>query len=256
MKQKTENIKIEIILVISIMCVLYSICLVLYSPIFSNIKDFEVTTSLELSSSEISLAKKLTEIIPYAEITNLKYKTAYQKNPTSISNIPSSIITSTAYRALNKNNFTKEELTDAITRLYKTDLFIMNESFTPNTHTFCKYNEPTYFCSDKSYLGIVYKVSRNFQNIIIKEAEIFLTEDILFYSEEKINDLIYYKIYSDSTYNDISLIFTTKDLEKENKELDQYLKEQSESWFKYESTFKLNNQDYYWLKTREVNNEK
>ena len=77
-----------------------------------------------------------------------------------------------------------------------------------------------------------------------------MTEDILFYSEEKIQNITEYKVYNNGLYERVVLTFTSNDLESENVSFEQYIVDNlSGLRVQYQSSFIMNDDNYNWIGT-------
>ena len=96
----------------------------------------------------------------------------------------------------------------------------------------------------------MYKADRDIININISDNNIYLTEDILFYSEEKIQNITEYKVYTNGLYETVILTFTSNDIDKENVSFDEYIVDNlSGLRVEYQSRFVINDDKYNWIGT-------
>lgn len=110
MKNKFEHAKADVILIISIMTLLFTLCIVLYTDTFLRDTKMDIETSVELQGGKEASSIKLQELIPYQDIRNKKYVTAYQDKKTNIEDIHNSVILATAYSKINLNEFSGNDL--------------------------------------------------------------------------------------------------------------------------------------------------
>lgn len=251
MKDDIEKVKANIILILAIMTLLFTICLIKYSDIFKQSAITDVNTEIEMLGGKDTMSLQLQKLIPYDSVSDPKYKTAYQGNKTNISSVHNNIILAAAKENLNKNNFTKKELIDQINLNYGKNVFVSHNDFQFHIYEACEYKENSYTCQETDYDGIVYKALRNITNLSINQ-EIYLKEDILFISIETHETGLLYNIYEDGTYEHITASFSDKDIEQTNVNLENYLKQYEDKRVTYESKFIDNNNSYQWISTEKV----
>ena len=193
----------------------------------------------------------MQNIIPYVTTNDTKYITAYQDRNVNISKIHNDIILTKGYfNNIKDNEFKSSVLLDKISELYGNDIFIVHKAFNVNGKDNCEYVDNTYRCNENSYDGILYKADRKIINTDIGSDFIYLTEDVLFYSEESIQNITYYNIYENGLYDKVVLSFTSNDVDKENITLSDYFaKYLDNKRVEYKSKFGINNDHYYWIGT-------
>lgn len=249
MKNKFEHAKNDVILIISIMTLLFTLCMVLYTDTFLKDVHMDIETRVELNGGKEISSAELQDIIPYLDIRNKKYITAYQDKKTTIEDIHNGIILATAYSRLSSSEFSGDSLLTKINYLYGNNIFIVNDSFVIDDKNTCSYynEEDKYICNKVNYNGIIYKAKRDITNISISSnKKAYLTESIIFYSIEKDNGDFIIRVYKDGTYNQQIAKFINKG--KENVDLDNYLNN-NDYKTEYISTFKLTDNHYIWEST-------
>lgn len=84
----------------------------------------------------------------------------------------------------------------------------------------------------------------------INDNKLSLIENILFYSEETIQGVTYYRIYNNGLYVTSTLTITSNDLKKANVSFDNYISNNlSDSRVTYQSDFVINENNYNWIGT-------
>lgn len=250
-KKKYEDIKINIILVISFMMLLFTLCLIMYSEPFFRLSKMSINTNYTYPL-ENELALKLQSLIPYSEVTSPKYLTAYQDKDTNLTNIHNDILLYQALTNIKDSLYTSKNIENSLNNLYGTNYFISHNSFNIDGKLSCLFDNTSniYNCSNLNTTSIIYKSLRKIKNLLINDQYI-LEENIIFYSEEKINDLVIYKIYENGLYQNVIKAFTNKDLEEQNTSIDNYLNTLDLYAKKYQSVFKKIDEDTYnWLGTK------
>ena len=248
--KKENNVKSYIILSFTIIIFLFTICIALYKS--DQKKDlFEVNTSFRVNNENDLFSIKLQNIIPYVTTNDSKYITAYQDDTTNISNVHNDVILTKGYfNNIKDYEFKSEILLNKISDLYGNDIFIVNKDFNVNGKDYCKYNDGIYKCDENEYNGNLYKADRKITNTDIGSDFIYLSESILFYSEEIIQNITYYNIYENGLYEKIIFSFTSNDIEKENITLNDYfIKYLYNKRVEYKSKFGINEDHYYWIGT-------
>lgn len=247
-----KDAKGNILLAFAVLLLLFTICIVLYNVNWSNKKNrMNVNTNITFDGGADSLSQELQYIIPYVTINDPKFVTAYQDKDVRISDINNDILLTKGYfNNMGSNIFDSGKLISKISNLYGSDLFIVNKNFNVNGSKACEYSDRTYTCSELDYDGILYKADRNINNINISDDKIYLTEDILFYSEEKIQNVVEYKVYTNGLYESVILTFSSNDIEKENVTFEQYIVDNlSGLRVQYQSSFVINDDEYNWIGT-------
>ena len=248
--KKENNVKSYVILSFVIIILLFTICIAIYKN-GQNEALFEVKTSFKIHNENDLFSGKLQNIIPYVTTNDTKYITAYQDRNVNISKIHNDIILTKGYfNNIKDNEFKSSVLLDKISELYGNDIFIVHKAFNVNGKDNCEYVDNTYRCNENSYDGILYKADRKIINTDIGNDFIYLTEDVLFYSEESIQNITYYNIYENGLYDKVVLSFTSNDVDKENITLSDYFaKYLDNKRVEYKSKFGINNDHYYWIGT-------
>ena len=78
----------------------------------------------------------------------------------------------------------------------------------------------------------------------------YLDESILFYSEESIDGVVEYKVYSNGLYEEVLLEFNSNDVNEDNLTLDEYINQHlTRRRVIYRSSFIINNDHYNWIGT-------
>lgn len=248
--KKENNVKSYVILSFAIIILLFTICIAMYKN-DHNEDLFEVKTSFRVNNENDLFSLQLQNIIPYVTTNDTKYITAYQDRNVNISKIHNDIILTKGYfNNIKDNEFKSSVLLDKISELYGNDIFIVHKAFNVNGKDDCEYVDNTYRCNENSYDGILYKADRRIINTDIGNDFIYLTEDVLFYSEESIQNITYYNIYENGLYDKVVLSFTSNDVDKENITLSDYFaKYLDNKRVEYKSKFGINNDHYYWIGT-------
>ncbi len=248
--KKEKNVKSYVILSFVIIILLFTICIAIYKN-GQNENLFEVKTSFRVNNENDLFSLQLQNIIPYVTTNDTKYITAYQDRNVNISKIHNDIILTKGYfNNIKDNEFKSSVLLDKISELYGNDIFIVHKAFNVNGKDNCEYVDNTYRCNENSYDGILYKADRKIINTDIGNDFIYLTEDVLFYSEESIQNITYYNIYENGLYDKVVLSFTSNDVDKENITLSDYFaKYLDNKRVEYKSKFGINNDHYYWIGT-------
>ena len=248
--KKENNVKSYVILSFVIIILLFTICIAIYKN-GQNEDLFEVKTSFRVNNENDLFSLQLQNIIPYVTTNDTKYITAYQDRNVNISKIHNDIILTKGYfNNIKDNEFKSSILLDKISELYGNDIFIVHKAFNVNGKDNCEYVDNTYRCNENSYDGILYKADRKIINTDIGNDFIYLTEDVLFYSEESIQNITYYNIYENGLYDKVVLSFTSNDVDKENITLSDYFaKYLDNKRVEYKSKFGINNDHYYWIGT-------
>lgn len=250
MKESFNQVKSNIILIIMFMALLFTICIVMYTDIFTRNIEMDINTNMGIKGGNDALSQELQNMIPYIKTTDIKYVTAYQNKKTNISSIHNDVILTKAFSTLEeKDLYDSGEFLKKINKFYGTKVFIVNESFMVNGKNLCIYKNNKYSCSSTNYNGIIYEAKRSIENLSIDDDNIYLYENILFFSTETINNITYYKIYKDGTYTELTDAFTNLDIEKDNTNLNTYLKKYNDKKIEYKSTFIVTNEGYNWLST-------
>lgn len=248
--KKEKNVKSYVILSFVIIILLFTICIAIYKN-GQNENLFEVKTSFRVNNENDLFSLQLQNIIPYVTTNDTKYITAYQDRNVNISKIHNDIILTKGYfNNIKDNEFKSSVLLDKISELYGNDIFIVHKAFNVNGKDNCEYVDNTYRCNENSYDGILYKADRKIINTDIGNDFIYLTEDVLFYSEESIQNITYYNIYENGLYDKVVLSFTSNDVDKENITLSDYFAKYLDNIrVEYKSKFGINNDHYYWIGT-------
>ena len=175
-----ENVKMNIILIIAIMLLLFTICLVLYSDLFFQKERMNIQTNYIFEGGKDNLSQTLENIIPYMDTTSPKYLTAYQDQNTSIINIHNDILLAKAIEELNYNDLTTLNIQNKIKDMYGDNYFITNKSLNVDGENICLYlnSYNNYSCSKQSIKQIKYKAKRKILDINISNL-ITLRENIL-----------------------------------------------------------------------------
>ena len=248
-----KDAKGNILLAFAILLLLFTICIVMYSINWRNDKSNRMNgdTNITFDGGDDALSQELQYIIPYVTTNSTEYVTAYQDKEVRVSDVNNDILLTKGYfNNMESNTFDSGVLLSKISDLYGSDLFIVNKSFNVNGSNECIYSDRVYTCNKVDYNGILYKADRDISNINIGEDVIYLTEDILFYSEERIQNVTEYKVYNNGLYERVVLTFTSNDLESENVSFEQYIVDNlSGLRVQYQSSFIMNNENYNWIGT-------
>lgn len=246
-----KDAKGNILLAFAVLLLLFTVCIVIYNVNWNKKDAMNVSTNISFDGGTDALSQELQYIIPYVTINNPVYVTAYQDKNVTISDVNNDILLTKGYfNNMESDNFDSGELLSKISDLYGSDLFIVNKSFNVNGSNECIYSDRVYTCNKVDYNGILYKADRDISNINISEDTIYLTEDILFYSEERIQNVTEYKVYNNGLYERVVLTFTSNDLESENVSFEQYIVDNlSGLRVQYQSSFVINDDKYNWIGT-------
>lgn len=253
MKYDVKEAKGNVLLAAAILLFLFTLCIVLFkNDLFNKTgDDMTITTNMSFDGGTDSLSRELQYIIPYVDVDDPKYVTAYQEEATTISDIHNDILLTKGYfNNMGSEEFSTDLLLKKISELYGGDYFIVNKSFTVNGKNVCDYQDGIYSCKVMDYQGKLYKSDRKITNINISDSEIKLTESILFYSEEKIMNKTYYNVYDNGLYDKSLLSFSSNDLEEANLSFEDYINDNLESFrVDYQSSFIINGNNYNWIGT-------
>lgn len=248
---KIKEVKENILLAFIIIILLFVVCFVIYTQ-WDKI-EVESVTNMEFAGGTDSLSQELQYIIPYVTIRNASYLTAYQDDYVTLDQIDNDILLTKAYFANQKSSFISSEVMDKLIKYYGNDSFVMYKDFNVNGKNSCTYANYTFTCTEEDYDGILYKADRNISNINITEDIIYLTESILFYSEEVINDVAYYQVYDNGLYNNVTMTFSSNDLNRSNLSLEEYIDLNLMDYrVEYQSNFIHNGDDYNWIGTEKI----
>lgn len=247
-----KDAKGSILLAFAILLLLFTICIVMYNINWGNENNkMSINTNITFDGGDDALSQELQYIIPYVTTNSTEYVTAYQDKEVEVSDVNNDVLLTKGYfNNMESNTFDSGVLLSKISDLYGSDLFIVNKSFNVNGSNECIYSDRVYTCNEVDYNGILYKADRDISNINISEDTIYLTEDILFYSEEKIQNITEYKVYNNGLYERVVLTFTSNDLESENVSFEQYIVDNlSGLRVQYQSSFIMNDDNYNWIGT-------
>lgn len=248
-----KDAKGNILLAFAILLLLFTICIVMYSINWGNDKSnrMNVDTNITFDGGDDALSQELQYIIPFVTTNNIDYVTAYQDKEVRVSAVNNDILLTKGYfNNMESNTFDSGVLLSKISDLYGSDLFIVNKSFNVNGSNECIYSDRVYTCNKVDYNGILYKADRDISNINISDSTIYLTENILFYSEERFQNVTEYKVYTNGLYETVVLTFTSNDLESENVSFEQYIVDNlSGLRVQYQSSFIMNDGNYNWIGT-------
>ena len=246
-----KDAKGNILLAFAILLFLFTLCIVIYNVNWDKKDAMNVSTNISFDGGTDALSQELQYIIPYVTTNNPVYVTAYQDKDVGISDVNNDILLTKGYfYNMESNTFDSGVLLSNISDLYGSDLFVVYKDFNVNGKNSCTYSNHKYSCSENSYNGILYKADRDISNINISDNNIYLTEDILFYSEEKIQNITEYKVYTNGLYETVILTFTSNDIDKENVSFDEYIVDNlSGLRVEYQSSFVINDDKYNWIGT-------
>ena len=246
-----KDAKGNILLAFAILLFLFTLCIVIYNVNWDKKDAMNVSTNISFDGGTDALSQELQYIIPYVTTNNPVYVTAYQDKDVGISDVNNDILLTKGYfYNMESNTFDSGVLLSNISDLYGSDLFVVYKDFNVNGKNSCTYSNHKYSCSENSYNGILYKADRDIININISDNNIYLTEDILFYSEEKIQNITEYKVYTNGLYETVILTFTSNDIDKENVSFDEYIVDNlSGLRVQYQSSFVINDDKYNWTGT-------
>ena len=250
MEKKYLLVKNNIILIISIMTFMFTLCFVLYSTMNKN--EFDINTTLELKDGNDVISKNLEGIIPTSVKIDKSINTAYQNSIVTYRDIDNDIYLLKAYKL--SNNYNYKDMNNVLKKLYGNSLFIINNSFNVNGTDKCVYDSLTkvYNCTTVEYTGILYDTYRKIDNVSISNNEYFLNESVIFYSFDYRGKELRYNIYNDSTYNDFVISFTASDISKDLS-FDQYIEANFLSSANiYRSKFLLIKNNYQWINTERL----
>ena len=225
MKYDAKEGKENIILGFIIFILLLVICILLYvnNWINKDSSDMDVNTVVNFDGGTDSLSLELENLIPYVTVNNKDYKSAYQDNLVTIKDIDNKILLTKGMYSVSESKIDSNELINIVSNMYGNDKIIVNESFNVNGKNNCEYINQEYVCNIIDYEGILYKADRDIENISISDDKIYLDESILFYSEESIDGVVEYKVYSNGLYEEVLLEFNSNDVKEDNFTLDEYI---------------------------------
>lgn len=252
MKYDAKEGKENIILGFIIFILLLVICILLYvnNWINKDSSDMDVNTVVNFDGGTDSLSLELENLIPYVTVNNKEYKSAYQDNLVTIKDIDNKILLTKGMYSVSESKIDSNELINIVSNMYGNDKIIVNESFNVNGKNNCEYINQEYVCNILDYEGILYKADRDIENISISDDKIYLDESILFYSEESIDGVVEYKVYSNGLYEEVLLEFNSNDVNEDNLTLDEYInKHLTRRRVSYRSSFIINNDHYNWIST-------
>lgn len=252
MKYDAKEGKENIILGFIIFILLLVICILLYvnNWINKDSSDMDVNTVVNFDGGTDSLSIELENLIPYVTVNNKEYKSAYQDNLVTIKDIDNKILLTKGMYSVSESKIDSNELINIVSNMYGNDKIIVNESFNVNGKNNCEYINQEYVCNILDYEGILYKADRDIENISISDDKIYLDESILFYSEESIDGVVEYKVYSNGLYEEVLLEFNSNDVNEDNLTLDEYInKHLTRRRVSYRSSFIINNDHYNWIGT-------
>ena len=252
MKYDTKEGKENIILGFIIFILLLVICILLYvnNWINKDSSDMDVNTVVNFDGGTDSLSLELENLIPYVTVNNKEYKSAYQDKLVTIKDIDNKILLTKGMYSVSESKIDSNELINIVSNMYGNDKIIVNESFNVNGKNNCEYIDQEYVCNIIDYEGILYKADRDIENISISDDKIYLDESILFYSEESIDGVVEYKVYSNGLYEEVLLEFNSNDVNEDNLTLDEYInKHLTRRRVSYRSSFIINNDHYNWIGT-------
>ena len=252
MKYDAKEGKENIILGFIIFILLLVICILLYvnNWINKDSSDMDVNTVVNFDGGTDSLSLELENLIPYVTVNNKEYKSSYQDKLVTIKDIDNKILLTKGMYSVSESKIDSNELINIVSNMYGNDKIIVNESFNVNGKNNCEYIDQEYVCNIIDYEGILYKADRDIENISISDDKIYLDESILFYSEESIDGVVEYKVYSNGLYEEVLLEFNSNDVNEDNLTLDEYInKHLTRRRVSYRSSFIINNDHYNWIST-------
>lgn len=252
MKYDAKEGKENIILGFIIFILLLVICILLYvnNWINKDSSDMDINTVVNFDGGTDSLSLELENLIPYVTVNNKEYKSAYQDKLVTIKDIDNKILLTKGMYSVSESKIDSNELINIVSNMYGNDKIIVNESFNVNGKNNCEYINQEYVCNILDYEGILYKADRDIENISISDDKIYLDESILFYSEESIDGVVEYKVYSNGLYEEVLLEFNSNDVNEDNLTLDEYInKHLTRRRVSYRSSFIINNDHYNWIST-------
>lgn len=252
MKYDTKEGKENIILGFIIFILLLVICILLYvnNWINKDSSDMDINTIVNFDGGTDSLSLELENLIPYVTVNNKEYKSSYQDKLVTIKDIDNKILLTKGMYSVSESKMDSNELINIVSNMYGNDKIIVNESFNVNGKNNCEYIDQEYVCNIIDYEGILYKADRDIENISISDDKIYLDESILFYSEESIDGVVEYKVYSNGLYEEVLLEFNSNDVNEDNLTLDEYInKHLTRRRVNYRSSFVINNDHYNWVST-------
>lgn len=249
--KKYIQVKYNIVVILVFMIFLFTLCFVLYSKV--NRDNIDINTSIELSDGNDVISQNLQGIIPTSDKINRNIRTAYQTNVTTYRNIDNDIFLIKAYKLA--SNYSYKDMYGILKKLYGNNLFIINNSFNVNGTDVCNYDSlaKVYNCTTKEYKGITYSTFRKIDSVNISNDDYFLTENVVFYSKDNTDEEIKYSIYSDATYNEAIVKFTSKDFSDKDMTIDKYIEDNyMDNSNIYRSKFILIKNSYQWINTERL----
>lgn len=252
MKYDAKEGKENIILGFIVFILLLVICILLYvnNWINKDSSDMDINTVVNFDGGTDSLSLELENLIPYVTVNNKEYKSSYQNKLVTIKDIDNKILLTKGMYSVSESKMDSNELINIVSNMYGNDKIIVNESFNVNGKNNCEYIDQEYVCNILDYEGILYKADRDIENISISDDKIYLDESILFYSEESIDGIVEYKVYSNGLYEEVLLEFNSNNVSEDNLTLDEYInKHLTRRRVNYRSSFVINNDHYNWVST-------
>ncbi len=252
MKYDAKEGKENIILGFIVFILLLVICILLYvnNWINKDSSDMDINTVVNFDGGTDSLSLELENLIPYVTVNNKEYKSSYQDKLVTIKDIDNKILLTKGMYSVSESKMDSNELINIVSNMYGNDKIIVNESFNVNGKNNCEYIDQEYVCNILDYEGILYKADRDIENISISDDKIYLDESILFYSEESIDGIVEYKVYSNGLYEEVLLEFNSNNVNEDNLTLDEYInKHLTRRRVNYRSSFVINNDHYNWVST-------
>ena len=236
MKQKPKNldkVKANLTMIIAFMIFLFAYCYVMYTNVGDKMP-IDLNETIEIEGGQDLISQRLKEIVPFSEVMDPSYLTAYQEAKVDNTEVANDIFLQMATNNSQSKSYSTYK--DILERLYGNNLFIVFKNFNVNGKLKCEYDNRALFyqCSDIEYNGPLYTAKRTIANLKFTDNYYYLEELVTFYSIEQQNEITKYKVYSDYTYQNVVGEFTNKELNNQN--IEDYLKQNYDQYNqKYQS---------------------
>ena len=251
MEKKYIQVKNNIVVILIFMIFLFTLCFVLYSA--RNKNEMDINTSIELDNGQDVISQNLQSIIPTSEKIDKNIRTAYQTKIATYREIDNDVFLMKAYKLA--SNYSYKDMYNILKKIYGNNLFIINNSFNVNGIDKCNYDSALkiYKCKSVEYKGTTYGTYRKVERVNISNNNYYLTEKVVFYSTNNINDEIKYSVYTDSTYSDAIVNFTNNDFNTKDIGVEEYI---AQNYYGnaniYRSKFILIKNNYQWVNTERL----
>ncbi len=251
MEKKYVQVKNNIVLILSIMMFMFTLCFVLYSAMNKD-NNMNINTSIELEDGNDVISQNLQSVIPTSIKVDKSINTAYQNNVVTYKEIDNDIYLLKAYKL--SNNYSYKDMNSILKKLYGNNLFIINNSFNVNGTDKCVYDNllKIYNCKTVDYTGILYNTYRKILGVSINNNDYYLNESVVFYSIDNTDKDIKYSIYTDSTYSSLVNSFTASEITQDTT-IEEYIEANYiNNANLYRSKFLLVKNNYQWINTERL----